>query len=448
MIDQYVASNGRLAGGSAVVTGQDFMSNGAQKVADILGDYLTGSVPVALERLDEWTAADLQTDLFAGSADVADINAHFVHYGGITASGYAAQLDGLDWMDEFLPSTDFARASGLTGKLVFSMGCHAGLNTPDDQIGVAADDSGRIDPHLDVAQAIARQKGVLVASTGFGFGDTETVAGTEALIGIFADEATTAGADTVLDDNNVGPAQSIGLALAAAKRDYLGSLSTMTPYDEKSSIQFTMYGMPQYRLVCKAHQPDATTSTGVNNAASASFSLRGFQQTEQEEALFPATFELHIDDGTPEGRTVRATLDEVAGSDGSSRYITADGRDQATSGKPIQPRIVVDLGSEGGQPVKSVIVTDGSYVDILGFRPGDLPMDTRMGAGRPGAAGADGRLVAREHHHALHHRHREGGRNCRRSSAAAGRAAGAVHVDVGGGRDRDRHRARMDRAST
>jgi hypothetical protein len=155
VIEQYVASNGRLAGGSAVVTGQDFMSNGAQNVADILGEYLTGQTPVILEPLDTWTADDLQADLFAGTADVADINAHFVHYGGITASGYAAQHEGLDWMDEFLPSTVFAQASGLTGKLVFSMGCHAGLNTPDDQIGVAADDSGRIDPHLDVAQASA-----------------------------------------------------------------------------------------------------------------------------------------------------------------------------------------------------------------------------------------------------------------------------------------------------
>ena len=371
VIGQYESSNGLLPGGSAVVTGQDFMANGAQRVADILGSYLTGTPAVTLEPLDTWTAADLKDDLFNGSADLGDINAHFVHYGGITASGYNLEQSGQEWRNEFLSSTDFvpSEATGLTGKLVFSMGCHAGLNAPDTRIGVGADETGRIDPRLDIAQAIALQKGVLVASTGFGFGDTETVAGTEALIGTFADEATTAGADTVLDGNNVGPAQSIGLALAAAKRDYLGSLSTMTPYDEKSSIQFTMYGMPQYRLVCKAHQPNATTSTGVNNAASASFSLRGFQQTEQEEALVPAIFELYIDDGTPEGRTVRATLDEVAGSDGSSRYITADGRDQATSGKPIQPRLVVDLGSEGDQPVKSVIVTGGTYVDIPDFDP-------------------------------------------------------------------------------
>ena len=50
--------------------------------------------------------------------------------------------------------------------------------------------STAIDPSLDIAQAMARQQGVLVGNTGFGFGDTETIAGSEALVGMFADQAT------------------------------------------------------------------------------------------------------------------------------------------------------------------------------------------------------------------------------------------------------------------
>ena len=70
-----------------------------------------------------------------------------------------------------------------------------------------------------------------MASTGFGYGDTDVIAGTEALIGGFADEATTN------DGLGSSTGQPIGLALVDAKRQYLGSLSTVTPYDAKSSTR-------------------------------------------------------------------------------------------------------------------------------------------------------------------------------------------------------------------
>ena len=144
------------------------------------------------------------------------------------------------------------------------MGCHAGLNVPDDQVDPRGVVGRQPDPRLDVAQAMALQQGVLVASTGYGFGDDAGIAGTEALIGTFADQATTP-MRTVQDDRarRRRDGQPIGLALMEAKRAVLRLALGDHAYDEKSSIQFTMYGMPQYRLECDTHAAPAARCSGT-----------------------------------------------------------------------------------------------------------------------------------------------------------------------------------------
>ena len=289
---------------SSVVTGQDFMKDGALRVKAIL-DAAFPANPATLEDLSAWKAADVRRDMLDASVDVTSLNAHFVHYGGISAYGYDQDLQGLNWAGEFMASSEIAGASDFVGKLVFSMGCHVGLNVPDDQVGVQMDSGGGVDPRLDIAQAMARQQGVLVGSTGFGFGDTETIAGTEALVGIFADQASTADQATTADDPaTAGTGQPIGLALAAAKRQYLGSLTALTPYDEKSSIEFEMYGMPQYRLKCTTHAPvSGLQGNSVGSAASAGFAPGTQQAAGQhaagQSAAPPDTFTLHVVD--PDG---------------------------------------------------------------------------------------------------------------------------------------------------
>ena len=352
------AQQGQLDGATAVVTGQDFMSDGAERVQSVLQAAHLAST---LLPLDTWSATDVRAQLLQTPRDIGSLNAHFTHFGGISALGYG-QLDSEAGFDpnELLTGTDIAGATSFVGKLIFSMGCHAGLNVPDDQsLPVDVADFG-VDPSLDIAQATARRGGVLVASTGFGFGDTAGIAGTEALIGLFADQITAA------DASAGGAGQSIGQALAAAKRQYLGSLSTVTPYDEKSSIQFTMYGMPQYRLPSSATH--AAVAAGGMQATAMQQTVRAAAKSAAQGSLtFPTGFSLTVSDGgTP--TTYPATLAQQS-PDGTSRYITADGDSQATADRPIQPRVVIDLGSGGVNPVRAAIVTGGAYVDIAGFDP-------------------------------------------------------------------------------
>ena len=360
VIETFLAQDGILAAGDpagnrAVVTGQDFMSDGAQRVSDILSAAKLGPI---LEPLDTWGADDVRRDLLAAGRPVGDVNAHFTHFGGISARGWNLDRRHLDWTGEFLSSTDIVSAPSFTGGLVFSMGCHAGLSVPDDQIAIRVKPGATMDPALDVAQAVAQRRGVLIASTGYGYGDTEAIAGTEALIGDFADQATTAEAIS-------GPAQPIGLALAAAKRQYCGSISAFTPYDEKSSLQFAMYGMPQYRLACTTHP----AVTGQEAASVVNPGAAGWEPWHPtlDQPQPPGTFTLTVLDGNKEPATYTAELRGWSAYSGT--VFTANGDAQATPDRPIQPRMVVDLGSGGPNPAKAALIVGGSYVDISRFDP-------------------------------------------------------------------------------
>ena len=202
---------------------------------------------------------------------------------------------------------------------------------------------------------------MLIGSTGYGFGDTEGVSCTEALAANFADQATT------WEVQGATSGQPIGLALAAAKREYLGSLAAITTYDEKSSVEFTMYGMPQYRLACTTHEPTTGVQAGLINPQGATFDFD----------TVPATnFTLTVTDQGVD-TAYEATLKE-SNRDSNARYLAAyhtvngvtSGDAEATFGTPIQPRMVIDLGPAGTNPVKSVIISDRShYTDYIGFNP-------------------------------------------------------------------------------
>ena len=114
------------------------MTDGAQKVREILE-----SASIAVEQeppliSDGWSGLDLATGL--RTADIANLNAHFTHYLGISAAGYAqweadrkAGAAAVVSSSEFLTSSDIGAARSspdgpplYAGRLVFSMGV-----TPD-----------------------------------------------------------------------------------------------------------------------------------------------------------------------------------------------------------------------------------------------------------------------------------------------------------------------------
>ena len=137
-IDQYLASGGILSPSSALVAGYDWMKTGATKVADALGSSLStanGSTVTPTRLInDTWSASTLLGSSGIGGAHprVTSLFMHSDHTQGFSATSTQATPD------TFTPQA-VADALPVGPQLVFSMGCHAGLNEQDSasQIGRA-----------------------------------------------------------------------------------------------------------------------------------------------------------------------------------------------------------------------------------------------------------------------------------------------------------------------
>ena len=315
--------------------------------------------------------------------DIGDVNAHFTHFGGISAAGYDQHRRATPGrpVGELLTGTRHRRALPASPASWSSPWAATPASTCPTTSRSPDDAGDGIDPSLDIAQAVARQGGVLVASTGYGFGDTVTVAGTEALIGLLRATRSRAGVRHRRRDG-----QRIGQALAAAKRQYLGSLSAVTPYDEKSSIEFTMYGMPQYRLAgpARGRRPGRAQAAADDGGRE-----RGATARDRRKAAAPGgrpgagQFRLTVVDGDADDRH-RTTIRPVSAHAPDGQHIrrVLHGRRRLPGdGRPADPaahrhRPAAAAGAGQGRRARG-----GSYVD-LAVRPGHLDVDDRV-ARRP-----------------------------------------------------------------
>ncbi len=177
----YEDSNGTLdptTANSAMVTGYDFMIDGAQQVAANLrangktvDDSLIGN---------SWTAQDVRNKLFGGGVgsapDVVSLNTHFDESHMLPAQ----ERDANNKLDLFTTADLAANQGALARRLLFSMGCHAGLSVSDVSVGSTN----------DWAQAItgANQGGLFAGNTGYGLGDDQTVSLSERLMALYAQE--------------------------------------------------------------------------------------------------------------------------------------------------------------------------------------------------------------------------------------------------------------------
>ncbi len=209
---------------TSLITGYDFLSDGATAVHDGLAPRIpTQSTLIN----DTWTRGELDGGVFptvGASPAVIALNAHFSHNEALPASGNTTG----DFSDLFTTAdvNNPTRADRLARRILLSMGCHAGINVPDVYVGASA-------RKLDWAQAFAQQGATFIANTGFGYGDTKFVAYSEKLQRELAKNLTNGA--TVAD------------ALRFAKQSYLADGLTDV-YDPKVLMETTYYGVPNVRL--------------------------------------------------------------------------------------------------------------------------------------------------------------------------------------------------------
>ncbi len=325
----YINNNGLVNPQTKLVTGYDFLTDGSQAV-----DAALGRTPNPGNLISEtWTADNLRSALFPSSGSVPlidSLNAHYDQHRALSAQGNTNH----DESPPFLfTTTDVASkgVNGVVGRIVFTMGCHAGFSLFD---GLPYFTSGQpADFALDWPQAYMEGGAIeFMGNTGFGLGDTASVAYSERLNQLFA--------------QRLNGTMSVGEALEYAKQEYIGDLGVVSLYDAKVGNEATLYGIPTYRL-----------GTGTPPAAPASAPTHTDSATGLTSLDFSVnpTFTLHsptLPSGTALGNYYSANDPNGSGV-------------QVTNRRPIEPLTSLDVTEP--TTAHGVLVTALASHDVSGF---------------------------------------------------------------------------------
>jgi hypothetical protein len=318
-VQNFETFSGSLDPQTALTTGYDFLADGATAVDTALGAQLGAANAQELIN-DHWTLLDLISNfLDATPPDIASINAHYDHFRALPAIGNTTN----DETDLFTTQQVDALSPDLSGGIIFSMGCHSGLNVAD--VLIAAPDPDQTKRLLDWPQVYAEQGALYAANTGYGYGDTATVALSERLMALFAER---------LDGS-----MAVGQALTFAKQEYFASLGVYGVYDEKALVEATFYGLPMYHVGAVAPPsppaPPPLTEDPITGLQIATIHT--------EPNLQPVV--------TPRGK-----------------FYQVGGKVQVTHYRPIEPRTEFDV-TQPGATAHGAIITDLVSTDETPFDP-------------------------------------------------------------------------------
>ncbi|MBW3661633.1 MAG: PxKF domain-containing protein [Actinobacteria bacterium] len=201
----------------AVTTGYQHLLDGGTQTAD----DLDAALGIVGDRLlsDTWTADDLRTalDVPAGAEDVvASLNGHSDHRRFLAAHGSVTH----DYTDTFF-TDDLAALP--PGSIVTSMGCHFGYDLPTQAGNVR-----------DWADAVAARRGIVIANSGFNYGDTDTIAAGELY--------------SVLLARNLDGSMTVGQARAFTSAQVYAREGGHAAEAYKAMQGMLLFGLPMYRI--------------------------------------------------------------------------------------------------------------------------------------------------------------------------------------------------------
>ena len=351
-LDAFLAGStpGHLHPATALTTGYDFLSDGATAVSSALSAAAPGTANKSAIN-DTWTkstligsGALLLPSTGAAAPDIISLNAHADHNRFEPAAGTSL----------FSASEAAAATQTFGSRLVFSMGCHAGLSVFDAFVPTN---------NLDWAQLFA-QKGAAayVANTGYGYGDSTTIAYSEDLNRRFA-QGVVGGLTAP-----TGAELTVGEALTVAKQAYKGDLGIVGAYDEKAMAELTMYGLPMYRIGGSgiAPSPAAAQSQAPlaqqTQAFAATASASSAAPAAVPAASFPAdpSTGLHVESFSAD-RSFGAAISTPRGSyfNGTDGLIVEHFR-------PLEPKAIKPVTIEKAH---GALLTELSSQDVTGFDP-------------------------------------------------------------------------------
>jgi hypothetical protein len=354
-LQQFIDGGGRLTPSSALTTGYDFLSDGATAVDAALGADGVSNRNTLIN--STWTRSDLNTALFpsTGSPFVDSINAHFDHNRALPSVGNTTGTES----DLFTVADITAHPDAILGRILFSMGCHAGLNVPDSYVGAGTQVA------KDWAQTFAASRAIWVANTGFGLGDTATVALSERLMQLFAQH---------LDGTLLA-----GQALQFAKQGYFSDLGAYGVYDEKAMEEPVFYGLPMWRVGGARWDPPASGQPAAPVPPLQAWTPPADPAGTTASSPSPSVDNINTAGigltrlvTTPwPGSSIASPPSPVTTSRG--QYWSAGGGVQVTHYRPIQPRtyatVTPSTGVVHGSLITALQSTDLQGVDPVYARP-------------------------------------------------------------------------------
>ncbi len=256
-LTNYTARGGALPSPKkALVTGYDFLTDAADAVSTSLQASLpsgavtdlitdrdvppsTTTVNGVPDRRHSWTADDLRTTLFspAQKNDIVYLAGHFSANSALAA----------DYTSQVLSTEVADAATDYTNTLVVSAGCHSGYNIVDN------DAVPGVTVPLDWVQALNRRGAIVLAGTGYQYGDTDFLEYSERLYADFATELR----------RGTG-AVALGAALVKAKQSYLAATPVLSGIHQKALAEATLYGLPMWGLTLPSNRLPATTPATVS----------------------------------------------------------------------------------------------------------------------------------------------------------------------------------------
>jgi PKD repeat protein len=311
-IDVFLLNDGVVAE-DAIVTAYDFLKDGAWAMCAALNnDGLATECDLVSET---WNRTDFVNRVLNTRHDVVSINNHTHHYLVDTPSGTVA-------------TSDIAGATAdHTRAIIYTVGCHAGLNVPP---------TNPTQP-LDLAQSLVQRMAYYVANTGFGWGYHTSVGLSERLMLNFTERLV------------YGQSSTLGQALASAKQEYYLDEGDFDYYDEKILIESTLYGLPMARY---------TTPTAMRRAGhlpQAPSAIRGEQHATLGNGLTVNSLSLQF-----------PAL--IAESTGDGDFYSFGDQTHTGNGSPVQPKYTTDVSFPATQGHDAVF-RGGIYTDVVSFNP-------------------------------------------------------------------------------
>ncbi len=349
-LDEFGRVNGQLAPTSSLVTGYDFLEDAALAVKTEL-QLGTNTAPDTLitpngkspEDPASWTAAQLNAKLLGSRHDINFLAGHFSANSALAA----------DFKTSLLTTDLDASPVDLRSAIVFSAGCHSGYNLVD------GDAIAGVSLPLDWAQAFARKKSILIAGTGYQYGDTDFLEYSERLYRDFARE---------LRAGESGTAISVGEALVRAKLAYLATTPDIRGIHEKAILEATLFGLPMFGVVMPAGREDVPGTGGPITATRVT--------AEPAFSLGLAAANLHL--GSPADFVLTAKelplknppYDAVPGTFTTAKWLSGPNGVVTNPAEPAVPLVARNATSTDADHVlRGVGFRGGTYIDTANIVP-------------------------------------------------------------------------------